>query len=386
METLFAELKRYVGWSAPHEQALHALRPIAAPHFQRIADVFYARIQEHDEARGVLESGESTVGHLKVKLVQWMDWLLAGPWDEDYYQLRCLIGRVHVRIGLPQHYMFGAMNVLRDELKGVVEHAYRSAPETLLLTQRAIGKMLDLELAIMLHTYREDMEAQQARKERLATFGQLIGSIGHELRNPLGVIESSMFIIDKNAGSDPRVHKHVTRVGEQLGIANDIVSSLLDMIRERPLLREAVALAPLIESVCSSLIVPPGVRIEVVGLEAMPPLRGDAAHLRQVLRNLVDNAVQAAAPVGEVRVVGRVDGAMVELAVEDSGPGVDADTRRRLFEPLITTKTTGIGLGLALVKRLVERHDGTVAYEPRSGGGARFVVRLPQGTETEGHA
>jgi signal transduction histidine kinase len=67
----------------------------------------------------------------------------------------------------------------------------------------------------------------------------------------------------------------------------------------------------------------------------------------------------------------------VEIAVEDSGPGVDAATRRRLFEPLITTKERGIGLGLALVKRIAERHGGSVAYSDRPGGGARFTVRLP---------
>ncbi|HEX9105139.1 MAG TPA: HAMP domain-containing sensor histidine kinase, partial [Polyangia bacterium] len=78
---------------------------------------------------------------------------------------------------------------------------------------------------------------------------------------------------------------------------------------------------------------------------------------------------------------GRVDGRVVEIAVEDSGPGVDAETRRRLFEPLITTKTKGIGLGLALVRRMVTRHGGDVAYAPhdRADAGARFVVRLPIG-------
>ena len=82
-----------------------------------------------------------------------------------------------------------------------------------------------------------------------------------------------------------------------------------------------------------------------------------------------------------MRVSGRVDGPMVELAVEDSGPGVDVEVRRRLFEPLVTNKTNGIGLGLALVKRIVTRHGGDVAYAPRDGGGARFVVRLPARTE-----
>ena len=72
----------------------------------------------------------------------------------------------------------------------------------------------------------------------------------------------------------------------------------------------------------------------------------------------------------------RIDG-HVSIAIEDTGPGVDPATLRRLFEPLITTKAHGIGLGLALVKRIVERHGGTIGYDPREGGGARFTVLLP---------
>jgi signal transduction histidine kinase len=378
LETLFAELKRYVGWSPADEALLGELYGVAAPLFSRMADAHYDRILAHDEAKKALVGGESSVGRLKVLLIGWMDRLLKGPWDEDYYQLRCRIGRVHVRIALPQHYMFGAMNVIRSELGRIIDARNADDQDRQQRTRDAVGKILDMELAIMLHTYREDMEAQQAKKERLATFGQLIGSIGHELRNPLGVIESSMFIMRQRVGSDERLNKHIGRVDEQLHIANGIVTSLLDMIRDRPLLRESVSFAELMSSVGGSLALPPDVEISVDGLDELPRVRGDATHLRQVLFNLVDNAVQAAAPTGRVRVSGRVDGASVEIAVADSGPGVDLEVRRRLFEPLVTTKVKGIGLGLALVKRIVTRHGGDVAYAPAlDEGGARFVVRLP---------
>jgi signal transduction histidine kinase len=67
----------------------------------------------------------------------------------------------------------------------------------------------------------------------------------------------------------------------------------------------------------------------------------------------------------------------VAVAVEDDGPGVDEAVQARLFEPLVTTKETGVGLGLSLVKRIAERHGGSVSWEPRPGGGSRFTVRLP---------
>jgi signal transduction histidine kinase len=375
-ETVFEELKRYVRFDEADGAALRSFHPVALPRFQEVAETFYDRILSHEEASRVLHGGESGVGQLKVTLVAWMDTLLTGPWDEAYWQHRHQIGRVHVRIGMPQHYMFGAMNVIREELdKVAVERlAGRSALEP---TRAAVGKILDLELAIMLHTYRDDLLAQQARVERLSTFGQLVGSIGHDLRNPLGVIETSLFILKGRVGQDERALKHVDRIKEQLDHANGIITNLLDMIRSRPLSAEPVLLADVVAKVLGALKRPPGVALEVDGLGDLPAVQGDPGQLRQVLQNLVENAIHAASPTGTVVVRGRRGDGQLLLEVEDTGPGVDPATRRRLFEPLITTKERGIGLGLALVKRIAERHGGAVEYADRPGGGARFTVRLP---------
>jgi signal transduction histidine kinase len=191
------------------------------------------------------------------------------------------------------------------------------------------------------------------------------------------VIETSLYILRTRADPDERVTKHVNRIGEQLGIANGIITNLLDMIRDRPLSRETVRLDELVRGVLDSVKRPPEVAVEIE-LDGIPPVSGDPVQLRQVLTNLVENAVFAAAPRGVVGVRGRPgpDGT-VELVVDDTGAGVDPVTRRRLFEPLITTKARGIGLGLSLVKRIVERHGGTIAYDDRPGGGARFTLRLP---------
>src|SRR5262249_53897214 len=140
--------------------------------------------------------------------------------------------------------------------------------------------------------YREDLIAQQAKHERLATFGQLVGSIGHELRNPLGVIESSLYIL-RGRSLDDRGQKHVDRIGEQLMIANQIISDLLDLIRDRPLEREPVNLAALVEAAVAAVKRPREVTLTTVGLGELPALAGDASKLRQALVNLIDNAVHA---------------------------------------------------------------------------------------------
>ena len=375
-ESLLEELKRYVGFGPDDESALRELRNVAAPDFPAIAVAFYDRILAHEGARRALVGGESQVGHLRTTLVRWMEEAIGGPWDESWWEAHCRIGRVHVRIDLPQHYMFGAMNVVREELGRRVDRHWSGDPARQERTRAALGKVLDLELAIMLHTYREDLVARAARSERLATFGQLVGSIGHELRNPLGVIESSLFLLRGRVGDDDRVKKHLERIGEQVRLSNQIISGLLDMVRDRPLSRETVAVAELLGGAADAVERPPGVSLAIDAADGLS-VRGDRVQLGQALVNLLTNAVQAVGPGGAIRLVARADGIAVALDVEDDGPGVDEAVRGRIFEPLITTRENGNGLGLALVKRVAERHGGSIGHEPRAGGGTRFTLRLP---------
>src|SRR5215470_11128075 len=284
--SVFHELQDYVGFGPADQLILRALHPGLAPDFPQVSEVFYARILEYPPAREVLERGESSVGQLRHSLVAWMDGLFQGPWDKSYVERRARIGRVHVRIGLPQHYMFGAMNVLRRELSARVSRLLSPASPEHHQAQNALSRMLDMELAIMLQTYREDLEAQKARTERMATFGQVVASIGHELRNPLGVAESSVFLLEKRVGTDPGAKKHLERISEQISVANGIVSALLDLVRDRPMDPQPLALAEVVASAVDLVPRPEGVTLEVRPLEGFRVM-GDAAQLRQVFVNLV---------------------------------------------------------------------------------------------------
>jgi len=377
--SVFHELQDYVGFGEPDRIILRALHPGLAPDFPEVSEIFYARILEFPPARAVLERGETSVGRLKHTLVAWMEGLFLGPWDDAYVERRARIGRVHVRIGLPHHYMFGAMNVLRRELSSRISELLAPTSAEHAAAQRALSRMLDLELAIMLQTYREDLEAQKARTERLSTFGQVVASIGHELRNPLGVAESSVFLLEKRVGTDPGARKHLLRIGEQISLANGIVSALLDLVRDRPMDPQPLALAEVVASAVDLVQRPEGITVEVRPLEGLRVM-GDAALLRQVFVNLVQNAVEACGDAGRVMVEARNLDGQVEVSVEDTGHGLDASVKARLFEPLITTKPRGVGLGLALVKRIAERHKGTIGHVTPPTGGARFVLTLPGAT------
>lgn len=369
MEHLFAELKHFVGFSDADGDRLRAMKPLVAPLFQRCIDDFYARVLDQRDARATLHHGESQVGQLKITLRQWMEELFDGPWDTAYLQRRARIGVVHVRIGLAQHYMVTAMNVVRTHLlEGVAGPAHEA-------DRLSLNRVLDLDLAVMLHTYRLDMESKQAKAERLATYGQLVGSIGHELRNPLGVIETSLYVLRSRPAEDPKVTKHLERIGAQVCLANDIITQLLDLIRDRPLAKQRVELNKVLTDARQAL------KLEQVTIEVPETtlaISGDPTQLRQVFVNLLDNAVQAAAPSGRVSLSIVPRAGAVQVHVDDTGVGIDPAVADRLFEPLVTTKSKGIGLGLALVKRVVERHGGTVEAGQSALGGARFTVTLPE--------
>jgi len=169
-ETLFDELKRYVRFGPADSEVLARFGSPATPHFERIAAEFYERVREHEDAHAVFQD-EAQIARLQRSLVAWMVRLLGGPHDESYFTERAKIGRIHVRIGLPQRYMFTAMSLIRgslDALAGELAEPERSA------VRASLARIVDLELAIMLETYRDDFVERLQRpgreeRERLVT-------------------------------------------------------------------------------------------------------------------------------------------------------------------------------------------------------------------------
>ena len=218
--------------------------------------------------------------------------------------------------------------------------------------------------------------AESALKERIALFGELIGSMAHELLNPLGVVESSVYLIAQHISDGPRIRRHVERITDQLKIARRVTETMVEMVRDRLPNRESVSLGATLAMVTDTLELAP-MRIAIEGVAGLPPVEGDLIQLRQVLLGLIDNAARASAPSGRVLVTGRLDGGHVELAIDDSGPSLAADERARLFEPTAPSGFSSASLELALVKQIVDRHGGEILHLDREGAGSRFLLRLP---------
>ena len=152
-ESLLEELKRYVGFGPDDGVALRELRALVAPDFPAIAVAFYDRILAHEGARRALVGGESQVGHLRSTLVRWMEEAIGGPWDESWWEAHCRIGRVHVRIDLPQHYMFGAMNVVREELSLRIDRLWPGDQARQGRTRRSVGRPAKATSSLVMEAY-----------------------------------------------------------------------------------------------------------------------------------------------------------------------------------------------------------------------------------------
>jgi signal transduction histidine kinase len=380
--TSFQSLKHYVGFTEASSCALRDFHSVAQPHFVPIVDDFYTAIEAHPSARATITGGPTQIERLKQTLVRWLDVLLLGPHDEAYHQLRARIGRVHVRIDLPQGFMFTAMNRIRIQLLDVARERLANDPDNLQRTSTALNQLLDLELAIMLDTYREDLVAKNRAAERLATIGQFAAGIGHELRNPLGVIESSLFLLRQHLGretaSAPNIVKHLDRIGGEVVRANKTIHDLLDLARNRPPRCHPTELRRLIESAAELALLPSMVRVTVTAVPDDLAVHVDADQIRQVMINLFTNSAQAMPRGGRIEVSAEAlpSASTACIRVHDDGPGIPAEVRLRLFEALFTTKAKGSGLGLALCRRIVEAHGGSIQLDP-SEEGAAFVLLLP---------
>jgi PAS domain S-box-containing protein len=164
-ETRYQEIKRYVRLDERDAELLRAFGQLAAPELPRIAQEFYDRIREHEEAHAVL-TGEEQIQRLQRSLVAWMQRVCSGTYDEQYHEQTSIIGRVHVRIGLPQRYMLTAMALIRVELLRIADRTLGSEAGP---TREAIVRILDLELAVMLEAYKDSFVErieQVARQER----------------------------------------------------------------------------------------------------------------------------------------------------------------------------------------------------------------------------
>jgi PAS domain S-box-containing protein len=257
------------------------------------------------------------------------------------------------------------------------------------------GRILHIDGAIFDITARKTLEEQVVGQKQMATIGQVAATVSHELRNPLGAISNSMaYLRQMTANRQLGIEKALDRVDRNIDRCNTIISDLLEYTSQKELSRAATPIAAWLTEVLGGHGLPEDI-VLACDLRADDEVVVDREKLRQVVINLVENAAQALkdpawdAPEGrERRITVRTEsaGPQVRLSVIDTGPGIPEHVLPRIFEPLFTTKSFGVGLGLPTVRQIVEQHGGTLHVESAANVGTTFTVFLPRHGEATPHA
>jgi signal transduction histidine kinase len=228
----------------------------------------------------------------------------------------------------------------------------------------------------------DSLSEQVLQLDRLAELGRLAASIAHEINNPLAVVAYALELMLRDAEMTPFQQEMAARIEQEIERLRNLTGGLLSFSSDRKGLRRLVNLNDLVEELHGLLrfeLQRHAVRLDMVFAE-LPLVAIDPSQVKQVIINLVMNAAQAMQGEGVVTLRTAVlAGTEVELAISDTGPGVPAELRERIFTPFFTTKPEGegTGLGLYICRNIVIEHGGTLLVDDAPGGGARFFMRLP---------
>ncbi len=257
----------------------------------------------------------------------------------------------------------------------------RSANEELQASEEEL-RASNEELQTANEELRETQE-QLVRSEKLAAIGQLAGGVGHELRNPLGAIKNAVYYIKGKVAKselgqkEPRVMEFLNIMDDEINSSNKIISDLLGFSRVGKPSVSPTHIERVIEDALTHIPVLENIEL-VKKLDAdLPEVEIDPDQIRQVLVNMITNAVQAMPEGGKLTIAtGRRDN-FLEVKVTDTGVGIPENAIKKIFDPLYTMKAKGIGLGLAVCKSIIDRHQGHIEVESEVGKGTTFSIKLP---------
>lgn len=236
-----------------------------------------------------------------------------------------------------------------------------------------------------------DAQERLVRTERLAAIGELSAGVAHDLRSPLGAIKNAAYYTrNKLKGTEllkenPRIGEFLEIMDDEIESSNQILTDLMDFARTNPPNASPIEAEAVVDGTISRVQVKDNVQVRKDFEPGIPRVSADSEQLRRVFTNFIKNADEAMPDGGTITVSGKALNGTVELKFADTGEGIPEENLHRVLDPLFTTKTRGIGLGLAIVNTIVERHGGTVSVDSTVGEGTTFTVALPAAdTEEEG--
>ncbi len=224
---------------------------------------------------------------------------------------------------------------------------------------------------------------QVRRADRLSALGELSAGLAHEIRNPLGALEGAVQILQRPELPSETREEFAEMAGKEVGRLKSLLTQFLDFARPQPPQRILIEPALLLDSIARLAAETAKLAHVDICVEApeTAPMAVDSEQIRQVLLNLVLNAVQAMPEGGRITLRSHQDGRFIILEVIDQGPGIGAENIERIFDPFFTTRPAGTGLGLSIAHQIVHGHGGEISVRNNADRGATFAVTLPLAIE-----
>ncbi len=249
--------------------------------------------------------------------------------------------------------------------------------------QKELQKNLE-EHAGILEKIIEDRTKQLKDSERLVTIGQTAGMVGHDLRNPLQTVIGELYLAKNEVKSlsegevKSNLQESIQVIEEQAVYMDKIVSDLQAFVQPVKIDKKPLRLKELVNNVLASVAAPNNIIVKTKIDSDFPQIKADLHLMRRVLINLVTNSMQAMPDGGKLTLTGKVNPeGQVLVTVQDTGVGIADSIKNQIFTPLFTTKPRGQGFGLAVCKRVIEAHGGTISFESTAGKGTKFSIQFP---------
>ncbi len=225
---------------------------------------------------------------------------------------------------------------------------------------------------------RKIMEEQLVKAQRLASIGELAGQLGHDLRNPLAGIKNGIYLVKKkgNRITEKERMDILKIIDVAVEDSNRIVTSLIEYSNEMLLTPELITPKQLVSNALSKLTVPSHIIIRNNALDETPTLL-DAVYMEKTFVAILWNAIQATTEKGTITIEANASSSSIILSFTDTGAGIPEEVQPRLFTPLVTTKAKGMGMSLAICKRVVEAHGGSISIESKVDQGTTVKLTLP---------
>jgi PAS domain S-box-containing protein len=313
--------------------------------------------------------------------------------SEERERLECVMAQARQTGVMPEELEFSIIQ--KDGTRRCVANKYTSSPQEdgtsrQYVISTDVTERRQVEKALKEHSrHLEDMvdertkalqnaEEELTRMEKLALLGELAGGVSHELRNPLAVITNAIYFLRTMlTDADDTIAEYLEMITYEVNRAAKIVSDLLDFSRAKPTEREETSVSEFVSEALHRKRPPDGTAVETNIPSDLPPVYVDPQQMGLVMANLVANAFEAMPCGGALTITAWQENDHVTLSVADTGHGIAPEHITKIFEPLFTTKTHGIGLGLSLCKSLVEANEGIIQVESVVGNGSTFTLALP---------